>query len=62
MKKVFTLSIDEEMLCKLRCLAAYKQFENGTRYSITSVINEAVKKYLNQYEDILEDVAKELKK
>ena len=52
MRKFFSLAIDEELLNKLHIAAAHRQLETGKRYSTTSVITEAIKLYLKEYQEI----------
>ncbi|MBQ3455643.1 MAG: hypothetical protein IJG36_04340 [Synergistaceae bacterium] len=55
MRKFLSLAIDEELLQQLHSVAAYKQLVTRARYSPTAVINEAVKNYLQEYEEILKE-------
>jgi|GEM_PF-4881748 len=50
MRKFFSLAIDSALLNQLHSVAAYKQLETGERYSTTSVINEAIKRYFQEYQ------------
>ena len=52
MRKFFSLAIDDALLHQLHSVAAYKQLEMGERFSTTAVINEAVKLYLKEYQEI----------
>ena len=52
MRKFFSLSIDEELLSKLHIVAAHRQLETGERFSTTAVINEAISRYLKEYQEI----------
>ena len=55
MKKLFNLSIEDTTLSQLHRLAASRQMKTGTRYSTTTVINEAIEKYLQNYKEILKE-------
>ncbi len=51
MRKFFSLAIESELLDQLHSVAAYKQLETGKRYSTTAVINEAISRYLKEYQE-----------
>ena len=53
MKKLFNLSIEDTTLSQLHRLAASRQMKTGAKCSATSLINEAIEKYLHEYEEIL---------
>ena len=52
MRKFFSLAIDDALLHQLHSVAAYKQLEMGERFSTTAVINEAISRYLKEYQEI----------
>ena len=55
MKKLFNLSIEDTTLSQLHRLAAKRQMKTGAKFSATSLINEAIKNYLHDYEEILKE-------
>ena len=55
MKKLFNLSIEDTALSQLHRLAASRQMRTGAKCSATSLINEAITKYLHDYEEILKE-------
>ena len=50
MKKLFNLSIEDTTLRKLNRLAAKRQYQTGEKFSATSLINEVIENYINDYE------------
>ena len=55
MKKLFNLSIEDTTLSQLHRLAASRQMKTGAKCSATSLINEAIEKYLQNYKEILKE-------
>lgn len=46
MRKLFSLSIENETLEELSRIAATRQLKTGEKISVTAIINEAVSEYL----------------
>ena len=46
MRKLFSLSIENETIERLRRIAATRQLETGDKISVTAIITEAVSEYL----------------